>query len=121
MAKLVEPDPVADDPSVDPVADATPPAAEPALVPAPGAVRDANDPGPLVHCRWTSPMAVMIRGPEARRVNPDADVLIVRYGDPIWVTEEQLEDPNTPAVVWHDAWTPDPHVSALAGLTPQEA
>lgn len=92
-----------------PVADPLPAPADPAPA---GITDDPADPPALVRARWVSPQAVF---------NPDLG--IIRYGDEIWVTPEQVDDPATPATSWADSWTPDPVLAALdtAPRTHEEA
>ncbi len=61
-------------------------------------------PAPLVQARFVDVQAVY---------TPSQGV--ITYGDPIWVTGEQL-DQDVRFVPWSDDWTPDPALEAAAGL-----
>ncbi len=39
---------------------------------------------------------------------------IIRYGDPIDVSAEQLAQDSHPTIPWSDDWTPDPKLAAQA-------
>lgn len=69
----------------------------------------------LVRCRWVSPDPSFTHR---------AGGSVLLYGDEIYVTAEQADDPRTPAIPWDDAWVPDPTIDAqcrhAAGLDNQQ-
>ena len=66
---------------------------------------DAPAPVEYVVARWTEQQTVMVPGQG-----------LVRYGDPITVTVEQLAQAEHPTIVWSDTWTPNPAVMAASRL-----
>lgn len=60
------------------------------------------DRGP-VRARWVDVQAVFV---------PDQG--LVRYGDEIWVSVEQLGSVQHPTVPWSDEWVADPTLAAQA-------
>ncbi|CAB4136906.1 hypothetical protein UFOVP314_39 [uncultured Caudovirales phage] len=77
-------------------------ASRPAPVPAP--VEDPEVPQQPVRARWIDTQPVFV----------PAQAAIVRYGDEIWVTPEQLASPNQPTIPWSDDWVADPELAAIA-------
>lgn len=63
------------------------------------------DDNQMVTARWVDVQAVLV---------PDQG--IVRYGDPITVSAEQLASPQHTTIAWSDDWTPDPTLLAQATL-----
>lgn len=72
----------------------------PATPPADDAAAPSDD---LVRARWVSPQAAL---------SPSQG--LIRYGDEIFVTVEQLDHPQQPTIAWSDDWTPDPTLAAMA-------
>jgi hypothetical protein len=56
-----------------------------------------------VRARWVDTQAVFV---------PSQG--IVRYGDEIWVTAEQLASPGQPTIPWSDDWVADEALAAIA-------
>lgn len=78
-------------------------------------------PGGLLKCRWLSPQPVVTGAPGPAELEAGVDgPVVVFYGDPIYLTAEQADDPNTPADRWADGWTPDPAVVALTPDLPKD-
>lgn len=104
--------PELDDPVDDPIALAPPepePAADPLAVvatadvgPADGVEPEAAERVEPVRARWVDSQPTF---------NPEHG--IVQYGEEIYVSPEQLDDPNTRAIAWDDNWQPDPATQAL--------
>lgn len=65
----------------------------------------ADTENPMVQARWVDVQAVLVPGQG-----------IVRYGDPITVSAEQLASPAHSTIAWSDDWTPDPTLLAQATL-----
>lgn len=77
--------------------------------------------GGLVKCRWLSPQPVVTGAPGPAELAAGVDgPVVVFYGDAIYLTAEQADDPNTPADRWADGWTPDPDVAALTPDLPKD-
>lgn len=74
-----------------------------------------------VKCRWLSPQPVITGHPGPAEIAAGVTGrAVVCYGDPIWLTVEQADDPNTPAERWTDDWSPDPDVAASAPNLPKD-
>jgi hypothetical protein len=56
-----------------------------------------------VRARWVSVQTVLVPGRG-----------LVRYGDEIWVSAEQLASADHPTIVWSDDWVVDEQLAAQA-------
>jgi hypothetical protein len=63
----------------------------------------ADDQNPYVQARWVDVQTVFVPGQG-----------LIRYGDPITVTAEQLASPSHSTIPWSDDWTPDAAIAAQA-------
>lgn len=69
----------------------------------------------LVKCRWLSPQPVVTGAPGPAEVAAGVEgPTVVCYGDAIWLTVEQADDPATPAERWSNDWQPEPDVKGRA-------
>ena len=77
--------------------------------------------GPLVRCRWLSPQTILTgaAGPVEEALGIAGNV-VVFYGDEVWLTPAQADDPATPAERWDDNWSPDPKIAARAAQPPKD-